>query len=140
MNRLSSLVLIGAFAALTSTVLAQDAGKSVSAAYGKWDAAFNKADPKAVAAAYSKDALILPPSHEVLEGQPGAEKFFSGLFSSGVTDHKLDLIRAVDAGDIVVATAKWSAKAKDQKAGGIATHVFRKAPDGSLVLILHTFN
>jgi ketosteroid isomerase-like protein len=140
MGNLSSVVLVGTFAVLIGPALAEDTNKAVSAAYSNWDAAFNKADPKAVGAAYASEALLLPPSHEVLEGQPGAEKFFSGLFSSGVTSHKLELIRATESGDLVVATARWSVKAKDKTAAGLATHVFRKQPDGSLKLILHTFN
>ena len=140
MAKLSSLILVGACAVLIGPAYADEASTSVAKAYGMWDAAFNKADAKGLSAAYASDALLLPPSHEVLRGPAGAEKFFSGLFSSGVTDHKLDLIEAKEAGDKVVAAAKWSAKAKDQPAGGVATHVFQKQRDGSLKLILHTFN
>lgn len=119
--------------------------EDVKAAYAAFDTAFNKGDPKAVAAFYAADAKILPPSHDVLEGPAGAEKFYSGLFANGVTDHKLELIDADAGGDMLVGAAKWSARGKDASGAaapfaGIATHVFEKQPDGSLKLKLHTFN
>jgi ketosteroid isomerase-like protein len=112
----------------------------VKAAYAAWDAAFNKGDPKAVAAFYADDAVLLPPNHEVIRG-PDIEKFFAGLFGAGITGHKLGLIEANGGGDMAVGAATWGAKAKDGSAiGGVATHEFTQQPDGSLKLRLHTFN
>jgi ketosteroid isomerase-like protein len=86
--------------------------------------------------------VFLPPSHDVVKGPAGMEKFFAGLFGNGVTAHKLELIEvAVSSGDAVVSAAKWPVKLKDGSAGGgIVTHAFQKQPDGSLKLKLHTFN
>ena len=118
------------------------ADDEVKAAYSAWDAAFNKGDAKAVAAFYTSDAVFLPPSHEVIKGPAGVEKFFAGLFANGLTAHKLELIEVVASSvDSIVGAAKWSVKLKDGSAGGgIATHAFHKQPDGSLKLKLHTFN
>jgi uncharacterized protein (TIGR02246 family) len=117
----------------------------VKAAYANWDAAFNKGDAKAVAAFYTDDATFLPPSHDIVKGPAGVDKFFSGLFANGVTGHKLELIEVHGNDEMAVAAAKWSAKGKDANGaetsfGGIATHLFNKQPDGSLRLRLHTFN
>jgi ketosteroid isomerase-like protein len=114
--------------------------QQVKTAYTAWDAAFDKADGKAVAAFYTGDSLFLPASHDVIKGPGGVEKFFAGLFEGEVTEHKLELIEAVGDGDMVVAAAKWSAKTKDKPVGGVATHVFKRQGDGSLKLKLHTFN
>jgi uncharacterized protein (TIGR02246 family) len=146
MLRAAILVLV---AGLLVPTLAPAASlqEQVSAAYGAWDAAFNKGDPKAVAAFYAEDAVILPPTHDVLKGPAGVETFFAGLFSNGVTGHKLELIEVKGGNDdeVVVAAAKWSADGKDANGapatfGGVATHVFEKQDDGSLKLKLHTFN
>ena len=122
-----------------------DAKSDVAAAYAAWDAAFNKGDAKAVASAYTSNARVLPPTHVVATGPAEIEKFFAGLFASGVTGHKLVIIDAGGDDKIVYATANWSAqgKGKDgspQPLGGIATHVFERQTDGSLKLRLHTFN
>jgi ketosteroid isomerase-like protein len=134
------LVLVtGLLAPITTS--AASLQEQVSAAYAAWDAAFNKGDPKAVAAFYTEDAVLLPPTHEVLKGPAEIAKFFAGLFGAGVTGHKLVLLEANGAGSTVVAAARWSAKGKDGASlGGIATHEFVKQADGSLKLRLHTFN
>lgn len=117
----------------------------VKTAYTAWDEAFGKGDAKAVATFYTEDALLLPPSHEVIEGPAGVEKFFSGIFGTGATDHKLEMIKADGDGKLIYAAAKWSAKGKDaqgkdQPWGGVSTHVFERQSDGSLKIKLHTFN
>ena len=129
---------VAAFAASTD--------EQVVAAYAAWDQAFNTGDASKVAAFYTDDAVFLPPTHDVVEGPAGVEKFFAGLFGNGVTGHKLELIEVTgDDDEMVVAAAKWSAQGKDASGapatfGGVATHVFERESDGSLKLKLHTFN
>lgn len=127
------------------TIQADSLEEDVSAAYAKWDAAFNESDAKSLATFYTEDTLFLPASHDIIRGFSGVEEFFDGLFDNGVTGHKLELIEAISEGDLVVSTAKWSAEGKDDAGesttfGGIATHVFEKQDDGSLQLKMHTFN
>ncbi|MGK9232550.1 DUF4440 domain-containing protein [Inquilinus limosus] len=122
-----------------------DIRAEISTAYAAWDSAFNKADAKAVAAAYGPNAKVLPPTHEVISGPTEIENFFAGLFSSGFTDHELTIIDTGGDGTVVYSAANWSVKGKradgvPQTAGGIATHVFERQADGSLKLRLHTFN
>ena len=117
----------------------------VRAAYAAWDAAFNNGDAKVVATFYTEDALLLPPSHDIIKGPASVEKFFAGLFANGLTAHKLELIEAKGDAELAAAAAKWSAAGKDASGApatfsGIATHVFAKQADGSLKLKLHTFN
>jgi ketosteroid isomerase-like protein len=69
-----------------------DIRSDVTAAYGAWDAAFNKGDAKAVAAFYAADAKFLPADHAVHTGPADVEKFFAGLFANGVKSHKLEPI------------------------------------------------
>jgi uncharacterized protein (TIGR02246 family) len=130
-------------AGLVPSLATADQAEDVKAAYAAWDEAFGSGDAAKVAAFYTEDAVFLPPSHEVMAGPAGVEKFFAGLFEAGVTGHKLEVIEVMgeDDEEIVAAAAKWSAKGKDGSAvGGIATHVFERQPDGSLKLKLHTFN
>lgn len=146
---------IGAFrtAALAAIVacgtgmpaLAQSADEAVKTAYAAWDSAFNSGDGKAVASAYTDDALFLPANHAVINGPDGIATFFEGLFGAGVTGHKLELIEAEEMGDGIVAAARWSASAKGADGtttpvGGIGTHVFVRDSGGALKLRLHTFN
>ena len=113
----------------------------VKAAYKQWNAAFNSGDAEKIASTYTKDAVFLPPTHDVIESSEGIQNFFDGLFKAGVTGHQLEVIKIMEDGDDIIVASKWSAKGKDGAAiGGIATHVFKKQADGSLKLALHTFN
>jgi uncharacterized protein (TIGR02246 family) len=130
---------------LALTPAKADPADDVKAAYSAWDAAFNEADAKAIAAFYTEDAIFLPVTHEVVMGPGGVEKFFDGIFGMGATGHKLELIDAQADGNLLVGTAKWSANGKDDKGAdqpwaGLATHVFEKQADGSFKLKVHTFN
>jgi ketosteroid isomerase-like protein len=95
---LLTLAPVGSFAA--------DAKSDVTAAYAAWDAAFNKGDAKAVAAAYLPNAKLLPPTHEVASGPAAIEKFFAGLHANGVTNHKLEVIDAGGDDKVIYGTAK----------------------------------
>jgi ketosteroid isomerase-like protein len=117
-----------------------DMKSDVTAAYGAWDAAFNKGDAKAVAAFYAADAKYLPADHTCIQGPADVEKFFAGLFSNGVKSHKLESITIGGTDTQPFAAAKWSVKAGDKDIGGVATHIFERQPGGSLKLKLHTFN
>jgi uncharacterized protein (TIGR02246 family) len=131
---------------LSHPALAGDAvDAEVKAAYAAWDAAFNEGAADKVAAAYTADSVFLPATHDVIEGPAGVREFFAGLFGNGVKGHRLELLQTRSQGDLVIAAAKWSATGKDstgadQPWAGVATHVFARQPDGSLKLVLHTFN
>jgi uncharacterized protein (TIGR02246 family) len=140
-----AVLMLCANVLMPATTYAASPEEDVKAAYAAWDAAFNKGDAKAIAAFYTEDATLLPPTHEVIKGPAGVEKFFGGLFASGATGHKLEVVEVDGEGNIVVGAAKWSATGKDAKGtatpwAGIATTVFEKQADGSLKLRLHTFN
>jgi uncharacterized protein (TIGR02246 family) len=144
-RRVSSYFLAAVLIASPVGAAAEPLEEQIRVAYSAWNAAFNKGDAKAVSAFYTGDASFLPMTHEIIQGHDGVERFFSGLFSSGVTDHTLDLIRTTGNDSIVIAAAKWSAAGRDASGkatrfSGIATHVFERQADGSLKLKLHTFN
>jgi ketosteroid isomerase-like protein len=138
--------IVLAISAGSATIsLAGSPEEDVKSAYAAFDAAFGKADAKAIAAFYVDDAILLPASHEVIKGPAGVEKFFSGIFAGGATGHRLEVIEARGSGTLLFGAAKWSAKGKDASGkdepwGGLATHIFERQNDGSLKIKLHTFN
>ena len=139
-HKLKMLAAATLIACLTTPVYASSEA-DVKAAYEQWNEAFNSGDAAKVAAAYTDDAIFLPPTHDVVEGPDGVQAFFDGLFKNGVTGHDLEIIDVMEGGNEIVAASKWSAKGGDgSDIGGIATHVFEKQDDGSLKLKLHTFN
>ncbi len=145
MRKLLSFAALVLMALVAIPSLAVSSEADVKAAYAAWDEAFSKGDAKAVAAFYTEDAVLLPPTHDILKGPAGVETFFAGLFAAGVTGHKLELVDLSGDDKTIVGAAKWSAQGKDANGapaafGGIATHAFVRQPAGSLKLRLHTFN
>jgi len=145
--RISAVLCVGVFCLTSPMALGADLKSDVQAAYEAFNEAFNKGDAAGVAAFYTDDAKLLPPTHDVLTGPAGAEQFFTGLFEAGVTNHDLEIIEVygdADA-DLAYSAANWTATGKgqdgsEQQIGGIAVHGFERQSDGSLKLNLHTFN
>ena len=84
-----------------------------------------------MAAFYSDNALILPATHNLINGPAEIEKFFVGILGMGVKGHKFEVIQAGGDGNLVYAAAKWSATGKDangadQQWGGTATSIFER--------------
>ena len=135
-----------AVAVITSGLaIAGPAEDRVTKAFTAFNTAFNKGDAKAVAAFYTPDAVVLPPSHDVINTPADIEKFIAGLFSNHVTGHVLQPFKIIETGNTIIVASKWSAKAQDDKGattniGGIATHVFQKQSNNTYKLKLHTFN
>src|SRR5215218_786166 len=137
-SRRLSIVSTGLVLAAGLPALAASEREAVEAAYRAWNEAFNKGDAKALAAHYTENALMLPPTHEVTKGRAAIERFWDGLFKAGVTGHTLDLIEAEGDQRGVVAAARWAAKQREgstEKAlSGVATHVFERRQGGGLAL------
>lgn len=130
---------------MPSAVPLGPAADRVASAHGAWNAAFNRGDAKALAAFYADDAVLLPASHDIVNGPAEIDKFFAGLFANHVTGHVLQPFKIIESGDTLIVASKWTANGRDDKGnatafGGIATHVFQKQADKSYKLKLHTFN
>jgi len=122
-------------------VAVADPTADVKAVYAAWDRAFNDHDAKRIAAFFTEDAVLIPPSHKIIQGSGAVENFFSGNFDIDVNSHDLELIEVVTSDThTIVALAKWSAKFSGETFAGTVTHVFQKQPDGTLKIRLHTFN
>lgn len=145
MRRSSKLMLAAALLITTGAAVAGPADDQVASAFNSFNAAFNKQDAKAVARFYTSDAIVLPPSHDIVNSPADIEKFFAGLFTNHVTGHVLQPFKIIQLGDTLVVASKWSANGRDDKGNptqlsGLATHVFQKQADKSYKLKLHTFN
>ena len=126
---------------LSSGMALADTATDVKAVYAAYSAAFNKGDAQAVAAFYTDDAILLPPSQVVIKGRADVEKFTSGLFEIGMTSHQLELIEVtVDGADTIAAVAKWSVKHKGESEGGLVTSIFMKQRNRTLKIKLHMFS
>ena len=96
-THLIAMLLALGFIGWVGPVLA-DMKSDVTAAYGAWDAAFNRGDAKAVAAFYAADAKFLPADHSVHTGPADVEKFSPGCSRTASKATSLSPPRRRDGG------------------------------------------
>lgn len=117
----------------------------VMKAFTAWDDTFDSGNATALAAFYTDNAYVLPPTHQSVTGKTAIETFFAAQFAAGVTGHVLAPFDIDDLGSTLIVSSNWSAKARDGNGqpisvGGLATHVLVQQADGSLKLRIHIFN
>ena len=132
-------------AARTSSPPARPDHPRVDQAITLWDDTFDKGDAAALAAFYTSDAYVLPPTHSIVQGPAAIQQFFETQFANHVTGHLLVPFDIIPVGDSFIVSSNWSAQARDSngkpiKIGGLSTHVFVGAAGQPLKLRIHTFN
>lgn len=110
-----------------------------------WNAAFNAGNADALAALYTADATLVPPTGTTVAGTAAIREFWDGLFKAGFKDHQIQLVSTRTEGKLVIAVAKWQATgpAEDgtrNQYGGQLVNILETQPDGQLRSILHTWN
>jgi uncharacterized protein (TIGR02246 family) len=148
-NKMIDTIKSAAIAGAIAVAGAANAGESVEArahqANTKWNAAFNAADADALAALYTPDATLVPPTGTTVQGTAGIREFWSGLFKAGFKDHRIELISARQEGKLTIAVAKWQATGPDESGaakqyGGQLVNILETQQDGQTRSILHTWN
>lgn len=111
----------------------------------KWDAAFNTKQAEQVAAMYDDAASVIPAGAEQVTGRAAILAFWTNTIAQGIIDHKLELIEAVEAGELAFQRGLWSA-AVINEAGerqvfkGNVHLVYRRQADGSWKALTHVWN
>ncbi len=111
-----------------------------------FDRAFNSQQAEKVSALYETNATVLPaPAGAPVQGAAAIEQFFSGLITAGVIDHKLELVQAVEDGNLAYQVGRWSGAMVDaegvrQTFGGNVQLVYRKQTDGAWKAVSHIWN
>lgn len=111
----------------------------------KWDAAFNAKDAAAVAASYDSEAAVIPSGAAQVSGSAAILDFWKGAIAQGITDHKLELVEAVESGDLALQRGLWSAavvnaEGERQTFKGNVHLVYRRQADGGWKVLTHTWN
>jgi uncharacterized protein (TIGR02246 family) len=117
----------------------------VEAAYGRWNAAFNRGDAAGIANLYAPHARFLPATHEVCVGPESIQRFFAGVLATGLTDHANEILAVGGEGRLIYAATRWTARGKgrdgaETRLGGLALHVLERQDDGSARILAHSFN
>jgi len=136
------MVLAAALLALPATALAQhgDAAEAIDAISAKWQAAYDAGDGAAIAALYSKDAVLHPPNSAPVHGAEAIEVFWSAAASTGGTT-ELTTEEVYSMGDTAVEIGMYTGTNAD---GSHADHghftVIYQKMDGKWMMLRDMWN
>ncbi len=101
---------------------AQSAGvrKAIEANTKAFVEAFNKGDAAAVAGMYTKDAKLLPPNSEMMEGTQNIQAYWQGAISAGGKLDALETVEVEARGDMAAELGKYTLT-MPQAGGGTIT-------------------
>ncbi len=142
-NLLFSMILIGS---LTTNLMANP---SEQAEIGKinsaWANSISKGDIAAVGELYSADAVMLPPSSEILNNRSEIRGYWENLKSNGISNYNLSQVGLEVKGNLAYETALWEATRKTNTGDEITfegniSNVYEKQADGSWKIKLQSWN
>jgi uncharacterized protein (TIGR02246 family) len=101
-----------------------------------FSAAFARGDAAALAAAYTDDAIVLPPDAEMVRGKAGIEALWKGLISAGAKSLALTTVDVQSSGALAVETGTGILKiqpsgAAEQTQSAKYVVVWKRQADGS---------
>src|SRR5271169_997286 len=106
---------------------------------------FGNQDSASVANFYAADAKLLPPGSPLVEGRDAIRTFVDGMFAAGCRSLDLKTADVIDAGDCAIEVGSFVMGIEPPGADSIQeigkyVAIYRRQPDGSLKLIVDTFN
>lgn len=142
---LKTAVATGIMAIAGVTQAADSVEVMVNQGNAAWNTAFNAKNADALAALYTAEAILVPPTGTTVKGTAAIREFWSGLFKAGFKDHKIDLVGVRQEGKLTIAVAKWQATGPDENGapkqyGGQLVNILETQEDGQTRSILHTWN
>lgn len=118
---------------------------AIEASNHRWLSAFNRGDTRELAELYTSDAVIMPPSSEILSNPVAIKSYWDGLRSIGVNDFALYTVNTEREGDTVYQSAMWeatryTARGDTVRFDGNMYSVLERQKDGSWKIRLQSWN
>jgi ketosteroid isomerase-like protein len=134
---ISSAILVVLFTA--PTAWAQDNIRAaMEAANKEWSAAYNSMNGKAFPALYTKDAILMPPGVQPINGSEAIGQFWTDLIKAGNRKNFAIEIASIQRdGKYAYQTGRWTL---DQVVGGNSVRIFEEQPDGKWLAKVHIYN
>jgi uncharacterized protein (TIGR02246 family) len=80
----------------------------ISAANAEFMAAFKRGDAAGMAAAYTTDALLMPPHSDFVRGSAAIRTFWQGVIELGLRDVKLETDEVQVQGDVLIEVGRYT--------------------------------
>jgi ketosteroid isomerase-like protein len=109
-----------------------------------WELAFNAGDTDALTRLYSEDAIVVPPSLEILNAPEKIKDYWINQILSGTDNFRVQTINLKVQGDVIYQTAVWIATVTSNGVAtdldGEMTNVIARQTDGSWKIQLQSWN
>jgi len=110
-----------------------------------WASNFDNGNTAGLVTLYTKDAMVFPPSSEILEGRLAITTYLDGLREVGFTKYSISNVDMQVKGDIAYSTELWEAirigtDGKEIILDGNITNVLERQNDGSWKIKLQSWN
>lgn len=132
---------------LLSTGVSAETNESsaITAIDSNWSEIFNTGQTSALLDMYTSDAIVIPPSSEILSDQAAIKSYWDELQKIGVTDYKIDTIDVRIEGDIAYQIALWeatitTADGNTTQIDGSMTNVLQRQPGRPWKIRLQSWN
>lgn len=107
--------------------------------------AFNKGRIEDLAGLYTSDAVVMPPSSEILTGNAAIEQYWNGLRAAGFGEYNIYNVELRISGDTAYQTGLWQATRKDAAGNvirleGNISNVLTRQKSGDWKIRLQSWN
>ena len=119
---------------------------AMEAANKEWSAAYNSMNGKAFPALYTKDAILMPPGVQPINGSEAIGQFWTDLIKAGNRKNFAIEITGIQRdGKYAYQTGRWTIdQVKDNgevtKVGGNTVRISEEQPDGKWLAKVHIYN
>ena len=132
--------------AVVGSARAEDLRAVMEADNARWLAAYNTNTPAAFPAMYTKDAVVLPPGSQQVNGRQAIGQFWEDRLKPGNRkDHTFEIISLQQDGQYAYQVARWTLNiinktGEPMKVSGNTVRIFEHQPDGAWLTKVHIFN
>jgi ketosteroid isomerase-like protein len=119
---------------------------AMEAANKEWSSAYNSMNGQAFPALYTKDAILMPPGVQPINGSEAIGQFWTNLIKAGNRKNFAIEIASIQRdGKYAYQTGHWTLdQVKDNgevtKVGGNTVRIFEEQPDGKWLAKVHIYN
>ena len=144
MKILKTLLIAAAVSVSAMAMADVDSSTAVTTVSNKWSETLNKGNTEELVKLYADNAVVLPPSSEILSDKTAIKDYWDGLRKVGVNEYSVYTVDLKVEGDKAYQTALWEAtRIADGKViefEGNISNVLERQKDGSWKITLQSWN
>ena len=110
----------------------------------RWESAVNSSNPQALASVYTADAVVVPPSLEIVSKPDQIRKYWLHRMRSGTHNFQMQTVALHSSGNVIYQTAVWNAdvtsNGRTADFDGVMTNMLVRQADGSYKIRMQSWN